>query len=177
MVNFAISLVILALCGGAQHSAQPAKAEAKADGAHCAMHASKKDGAAGEAKSCCTKHADAKSTKAGMAAGECKHADGKTADAKHAAGMHADAKHAEGASCCAKHEKPAAGAAAHSHAAAGASCKHDAKPATAAAPVVNAQPKTDAKPVAAYVCPMHPDITSSTPADCSKCGMKLEKKS
>jgi hypothetical protein len=27
----------------------------------------------------------------------------------------------------------------------------------------------------AYVCPMHPEITSDTAADCSKCGMKLER--
>ncbi len=28
-------------------------------------------------------------------------------------------------------------------------------------------------PAALYACPMHPKITSATPADCSKCGMKL----
>lgn len=27
---------------------------------------------------------------------------------------------------------------------------------------------------AKYVCPMHPDVTSSKPAKCSKCGMNLE---
>jgi hypothetical protein len=26
---------------------------------------------------------------------------------------------------------------------------------------------------ASYTCPMHPKITSTTPADCSECGMKL----
>ncbi len=26
-----------------------------------------------------------------------------------------------------------------------------------------------------YVCPMHPDITSDSPGNCPKCGMKLEK--
>lgn len=29
---------------------------------------------------------------------------------------------------------------------------------------------------AAYVCPMHPDVTSDKPVKCSKCGMKLVKK-
>ncbi len=28
---------------------------------------------------------------------------------------------------------------------------------------------------AAYACPMHPEETSDKPADCSKCGMHLEK--
>jgi Cu(I)/Ag(I) efflux system membrane fusion protein len=28
---------------------------------------------------------------------------------------------------------------------------------------------------AKYACPMHPDITSHEPADCSKCGMALVK--
>ncbi len=27
---------------------------------------------------------------------------------------------------------------------------------------------------AKYVCPMHPEVTSDTPSDCPKCGMKLE---
>jgi hypothetical protein len=27
-----------------------------------------------------------------------------------------------------------------------------------------------------YACPMHPDVTSDKPGKCSKCGMKLEKK-
>lgn len=29
----------------------------------------------------------------------------------------------------------------------------------------------------AYVCPMHPEVTSGTPADCPKCGMHLELRS
>ena len=28
----------------------------------------------------------------------------------------------------------------------------------------------------AYVCPMHPEVTSDKPANCSKCGMALVKK-
>ena len=30
---------------------------------------------------------------------------------------------------------------------------------------------------AAYVCPMHPEVTSNEPGKCSKCGMNLKKKS
>lgn len=166
MINFAISMVILALCSGAQQPAKAADAKAKADGAHCAMHAkADKADAAGE-KACCAKH-DAKAAKT---------------DAAHAA-KHADAKHAAKA-CCAKHgkdadaahkgscdhAKPAAATADARH---GASCNHDAKPAATADAKAAPAAKT-----AAYVCPMHADITSETPADCSKCGMKLvEKKS
>ena len=29
---------------------------------------------------------------------------------------------------------------------------------------------------AAYVCPMHPEVTSATPGSCPKCGMSLVKK-
>ena len=29
---------------------------------------------------------------------------------------------------------------------------------------------------ATYVCPMHPEVTSDKPGQCSKCGMDLEKK-
>ena len=32
---------------------------------------------------------------------------------------------------------------------------------------------TTTAPSAVYTCPMHPKITSATPADCSECGMKL----
>jgi hypothetical protein len=28
-------------------------------------------------------------------------------------------------------------------------------------------------PPAAYVCPMHPDVTSASPGSCPRCGMKL----
>jgi hypothetical protein len=45
---------------------------------------------------------------------------------------------------------------------------------------VSEQKNTDIKPDSSkiatnYVCPMHPDITSVTEADCSVCGMRLEK--
>ena len=36
--------------------------------------------------------------------------------------------------------------------------------------------KSAAADSAMYVCPMHPEEKSSTPAKCSKCGMDLEKK-
>jgi len=38
------------------------------------------------------------------------------------------------------------------------------------------KPKKDKKSSAAYVCPMHPEVTSDKAAKCSKCGMDLEKK-
>jgi hypothetical protein len=38
--------------------------------------------------------------------------------------------------------------------------------------IQTARAKTDA-PAARYVCPMHPNITSASLADCPKCGMKL----
>ena len=34
-------------------------------------------------------------------------------------------------------------------------------------------PTVRARSNAHYVCPMHPSITSASPADCSECGMKL----
>jgi hypothetical protein len=39
--------------------------------------------------------------------------------------------------------------------------------------IQSARATTATTPVARYVCPMHPKITSTTPADCSECGMKL----
>jgi hypothetical protein len=51
-------------------------------------------------------------------------------------------------------------AAAHDHGASGAH-DHEARP---------------AQPVAAYSCPMHPEVTSDKPGTCPKCGMKLEPK-
>ena len=42
--------------------------------------------------------------------------------------------------------------------------------------LVNAQTRTKAQAVR-YECPMHPDVTSTKPGKCRKCGMKLEKKS
>lgn len=30
-------------------------------------------------------------------------------------------------------------------------------------------------PTGAYVCPMHPDVTSDKPGACPQCGMELEK--
>lgn len=37
-------------------------------------------------------------------------------------------------------------------------------------------PATPDAQSAAYVCPMHADVTSSTPGDCPKCGMALVRK-
>ncbi len=36
--------------------------------------------------------------------------------------------------------------------------------------------KSDSPAMAAYQCPMHPEITSDAPGKCSKCGMELIKK-
>jgi FtsP/CotA-like multicopper oxidase with cupredoxin domain len=41
---------------------------------------------------------------------------------------------------------------------------------TAAMPLLYGDPSPDAE---AYVCPMHPDVTSSEPGTCPKCGMRL----
>lgn len=37
-------------------------------------------------------------------------------------------------------------------------------------------PATPTAQLATYVCPMHADVTSSTPGDCPKCGMALVRK-
>ena len=42
--------------------------------------------------------------------------------------------------------------------------------------ILNAQTRAKAQAVR-YECPMHPDVTSTKPGKCRKCGMKLEKKS
>jgi protein SCO1 len=42
--------------------------------------------------------------------------------------------------------------------------------------ILNAQTRAKAQ-AARYECPMHPDVTSTKPGKCRKCGMKLEKKS
>ncbi len=36
--------------------------------------------------------------------------------------------------------------------------------------------KDDKNKVTTYACPMHPEVTSTKPGKCSKCGMALEKK-
>ena len=40
----------------------------------------------------------------------------------------------------------------------------------------NAQTAEPKKPAFEYVCPMHADVKSKTPAKCPKCKMKLEKR-
>ncbi|MBK8324879.1 MAG: hypothetical protein IPL06_19960 [Betaproteobacteria bacterium] len=40
----------------------------------------------------------------------------------------------------------------------------------------NSTPAAPSAPTATYVCPMHADVTSSTPGDCPKCGMALVRK-
>ena len=47
------------------------------------------------------------------------------------------------------------------------------------APAQDSTAKTDStqqQAAAMYVCPMHPEVTSATPAKCSVCGMDLVKK-
>ena len=58
---------------------------------------------------------------------------------------------------------------------AGALCGSDdccAAPVAKAAVVADATTKPSTQP-AAYVCPMHPDVTSDKPGKCPKCGMAL----
>ena len=38
---------------------------------------------------------------------------------------------------------------------------------------IQAARATTIAPAARYVCPMHPNITGASPADCPECGMKL----
>jgi hypothetical protein len=43
------------------------------------------------------------------------------------------------------------------------------------APDRTAAGRPEATPTALYACPMHAEVTSATPGDCPKCGMKLER--
>ncbi len=49
------------------------------------------------------------------------------------------------------------------------------------APAASVDPTLENRPGAAlsgtYSCPMHPDVTSTTPGTCPRCGMKLERQS
>lgn len=40
---------------------------------------------------------------------------------------------------------------------------------------VSTEKTTTSDTLAQYTCPMHPEITSNQPAQCSECGMDLEK--
>jgi Cu(I)/Ag(I) efflux system membrane fusion protein len=48
-----------------------------------------------------------------------------------------------------------------------------ATPSAAPTPVAKPKPKGTPAPKAAYVCPMHPEVTSDRPASCRICGMAL----
>lgn len=53
-------------------------------------------------------------------------------------------------------------------------CKYDRKEDNT--PLANPATDVEKTTAAAYVCPMHPDVTSDKPGKCSKCGMDLKKK-
>ena len=46
---------------------------------------------------------------------------------------------------------------------------------TAPAPTTSAAPTPPPASEGQYVCPMHPDVTSTEPGECSECGMALVK--